>query len=83
MLEEAGILAKAPQWGQGQDGSPGQPDSEAPPCYLSIVYTFNLGTGGNQNYITWESEATPLNFSLFYHHCYQEDLSPFNHDFME
>ena len=34
-LEDAGVLAKAPHPGQGQDGSPGQPDSQASLLFLS------------------------------------------------
>lgn len=69
-LEEAGLLVKASQPGQGQDGSP---------AVSQLVHTFDLRTGGHQSFIAWESKATLLNFN----HCYQEDLSPLNFDFMK
>lgn len=47
-LKEAGGLA--PQPGQDQDGSPGQPDSEPHPRCFSLVDAFDLRTGGHQNY---------------------------------
>lgn len=56
-------LSLAPQPGQGQDGSPGQPWLWAPPAHcFSWVHTFDLRTGSYQNYTALRKWSYSISF---------------------